>query len=68
MFVSKGSDPATAMLQAKASLIMTMQRDAAIMAYNDVFLMMTCFLAFAAFMMFFVKSNSNPGSMAGGAH
>lgn len=68
MFVSKGSDPATAMLQAKASLSLTMQRDAAIMAYNDVFFMMTCFLGFAAFMMFFVKSNSNPGSIEAGGH
>ena len=36
------------MQQAQASLLGTMQRDAAIMAYNDVFLMMTAFLALAA--------------------
>lgn len=68
MFVSKGSDPATAMLQAKASLSLTMQRDAAIMAYNDVFFMMTCFLGFAALMMFFVKSNSSPRTIEAGGH
>ncbi|MCE7554227.1 DHA2 family efflux MFS transporter permease subunit [Aliivibrio fischeri] len=68
MFVAKGSDPTTAMQQAKASLTLTMQRDAAIMAYNDVFFMMSCFLAFAAVLMFFVKSNGKPDPMAGGAH
>lgn len=68
MFVAKGSDPTTAMQQAKASLTLTMQRDAAIMAYNDVFFMMSCFLAFAAILMFFVKSNGKPDPMAGGAH
>ena len=32
----------------KQAYLGTMQRDAAIMAYNDVFLMMTAFLALAA--------------------
>ncbi|KGY12011.1 DSBA oxidoreductase [Vibrio tubiashii] len=47
-FIQAGSDSATALQQAQASLVATMQRDAAIMAYNDVFLMMTGFLAVAA--------------------
>ena len=47
-FIKAGSDASTAMQQAQATLLSTMQRDAAIMAYNDVFLMMTAFLAFAA--------------------
>ncbi|TKF76785.1 DHA2 family efflux MFS transporter permease subunit [Vibrio kanaloae] len=47
-FIQSGSDAATAMQQAQASLLGTMQRDAAIMAYNDVFLMMTAFLVLAA--------------------
>jgi DHA2 family multidrug resistance protein len=47
-FIQSGSDAATEMQQAQASLLGTMQRDAAIMAYNDVFLMMTAFLALAA--------------------
>ncbi len=55
-FMHAGSDSATAMLQAQASLAATMQRDAAIMAYNDVFLMMTAFLALAAVLMFSSKS------------
>lgn len=50
-FIQQGSDSGTAMLQAQASLMATMQRDAAIMAYNDVFLMMTVFLGFAAVLM-----------------
>ncbi len=67
MFMQKGSDFSTATLQAKASLMMVMQRDAAIMAYNDIFLMMTLFLGLAALMMFFVKTEGN-GSSGGGAH
>ncbi|OAN10999.1 EmrB/QacA family drug resistance transporter [Photobacterium jeanii] len=55
-FVQTGSDSATAMLQAQASLAATMQRDAAIMAYNDVFLMMSAFLAVAALLIFSSKS------------
>ncbi|WP_373455406.1 DHA2 family efflux MFS transporter permease subunit [Vibrio splendidus] len=51
-FIQSGSDAATAMQQAQASLLGTMQRDAAIMAYNDVFLMMTAFLALAAVLIF----------------
>ncbi|KJY83534.1 DSBA oxidoreductase [Vibrio galatheae] len=47
-FIQSGSDAATALQQAQASLVATMQRDAAIMAYNDVFIMMTGFLALAA--------------------
>ncbi|WP_052260892.1 DHA2 family efflux MFS transporter permease subunit [Photobacterium gaetbulicola] len=47
-FIKAGNDAGTAMQQAQATLLSTMQRDAAIMAYNDVFLMMTAFLAFAA--------------------
>ncbi|MDN3684449.1 hypothetical protein QW180_16010 [Vibrio sinaloensis] len=51
-----GSDSATAMHQAQASLLSTMQRDAAIMAYNDVFfLMMTAFLAIAALLIMSMK-------------
>lgn len=49
-FIQAGSDAATAMHQAQASLLGTMQRDAAIMAYNDVFLVMTAFLGLAAVM------------------
>ena len=37
-FMQSGSDPVTAIQQAEAVLLNTMQRDAAIMAYNDVFL------------------------------
>ncbi|MDO6707250.1 DHA2 family efflux MFS transporter permease subunit [Photobacterium sp. 1_MG-2023] len=47
-YLQQGSDPNTAMLKAKASLAQSMQTDAYIMAYNDVFMMMTGFLAFAA--------------------
>ena len=44
------------MMQAEASLLSTMQRDAAIMAYNDVFLMMTAFLALAAVLILNMKN------------
>jgi DHA2 family multidrug resistance protein len=54
-FVQSGSDAATAMQQAQATLVATMQRDAAIMAYNDVFLMMTGFLAVAAVLIMSMK-------------
>ena len=54
-FIQSGSDTATAMHQAQASLLGTMQRDAAIMAYNDVFLMMTAFLALAAVLIFSMR-------------
>jgi DHA2 family multidrug resistance protein len=43
------------MQQAQATLVATMQRDAAIMAYNDVFLMMTGFLAVAAVLIMSMK-------------
>ncbi|GAB3533819.1 DHA2 family efflux MFS transporter permease subunit [Photobacterium alginatilyticum] len=55
-FVQAGSDSGTAMVQAQASLVATMQRDAAIMAYNDAFLMMSAFLALAAVLMLGSKS------------
>ena len=55
-FVQAGSDANTAMVQAQASLVATMQRDAAIMAYNDAFLMMSAFLAMAAVIMLSSKS------------
>lgn len=55
-FVQAGSDSGTAMIQAQASLVATMQRDAAIMAYNDAFLMMSAFLALAAVLMLGSKS------------
>lgn len=47
-YLQQGTDPTTAMLKAKASLAQSMQTDAYIMAYNDVFMMMTGFLVFAA--------------------
>ncbi|WP_162063163.1 DHA2 family efflux MFS transporter permease subunit [Vibrio taketomensis] len=54
-FMQSGSDAATAMQQAQASLLGTMQREAAIMAYNDVFLVMTAFLALAAVLILSMK-------------
>ncbi|GAL04499.1 inner membrane component of tripartite multidrug resistance system [Photobacterium aphoticum] len=54
-FIQAGSDAHTALQQAQASLLATMQRDAAIMAYNDVFLMMTGFLAIAAVLIMSMK-------------
>ncbi|MGD8109059.1 DHA2 family efflux MFS transporter permease subunit [Vibrio sp. TRT 17S01] len=54
-FIQSGSDAATALQQAQASLVGIMQRDAAIMAYNDVFLMMTGFLAVAAMLILSMK-------------
>ncbi|ELR65911.1 Inner membrane component of tripartite multidrug resistance system [Photobacterium marinum] len=55
-FIQSGSDAGTAMMQAQASLMATMQRDAAIMAYNDAFLIMSAFLAVAAFIMLSMKN------------
>ncbi|GEM77102.1 DHA2 family efflux MFS transporter permease subunit [Vibrio sagamiensis] len=55
-FIQSGSDVTTAMQQAQASLLSTMQRDAAIMAYNDVFLMMSVFLAVAAILISCMKN------------
>ncbi len=55
-FIQSGSDSGTAMLQAQASIMGTMQRDAAIMAYNDAFLMMSAFLAVAAVIMLSSKN------------
>ena len=54
-FIQSGSDAATAMQQAQYSLLSTMQRDAAIMAYDDVFLIMTGFLALAALLILMMK-------------
>ncbi|WP_273860108.1 DHA2 family efflux MFS transporter permease subunit [Photobacterium sp. GSS17] len=54
-FVRTGSDGGTALMQAQSALAAAMQRDAAIMAYNDVFLMMTAFLALAAVIIFCMK-------------
>ncbi|UTM59653.1 DHA2 family efflux MFS transporter permease subunit [Photobacterium sp. CCB-ST2H9] len=47
-YLQQGTDSTTAMLKAKTSLAQSMQTDAFIMAYNDIFMMMTGFLAFAA--------------------
>lgn len=47
-FIATGSDATTALHQAQASVLSVMQRDAAIMAYNDAFIVMTGFLALAA--------------------
>ncbi|MCG7488208.1 DHA2 family efflux MFS transporter permease subunit [Vibrio sp. Of14-4] len=54
-FVQSGSDAVTAIQQAEAVLLNTMQRDAAIMAYNDVFLIMSIFLAIAAVLILSMK-------------
>lgn len=54
-FMQSGSDVSTALHQAQSSLLGTMQRDAAIMAYNDIFLIMTLFLGFAALLMLNMK-------------
>ncbi|RSD31658.1 DHA2 family efflux MFS transporter permease subunit [Vibrio pectenicida] len=54
-FIQSGSDTVTSLQQAEAVLLNTMQRDAAIMAYNDVFLMMSVFLALAAVLIFCIK-------------
>jgi len=54
-FISSGSSPSTALMQAQASITATMQREAAIMAYNDVFLTMTAFLAIAALLILSMK-------------
>jgi len=54
-FIQSGSDAATAMQQAQYSLLNTMQRDAAIMAYGDVFLIMTGFLALAALLILMMR-------------
>ena len=55
LFMQTGSDAVTAMSQAQASIATTMQRDAAIMAYNDIFVLMTAFLAIAAVLMLTMK-------------
>lgn len=47
-FIQSGSDVVTSIQQAESVLLNTMQRDAAIMAYNDIFLIMSAFLAIAA--------------------
>ena len=54
-FMQSGSDAVTAIQQAEAVLLNTMQRDAAIMAYNDVFLIMSIFLAIAAVLILSMK-------------
>ncbi|MHC6528371.1 DHA2 family efflux MFS transporter permease subunit [Vibrio proteolyticus] len=54
-FIQSGSDSATALMQAQSTLTMTMQREAAIMAYNDVFLIMSGFLALAAVLILSMK-------------
>ncbi|RLV61331.1 DHA2 family efflux MFS transporter permease subunit [Parashewanella curva] len=58
-FLHSGFDSSTAMTQAKASLFQTMHRDAAIMAYNDVFFIMSAFLIFASVLMLLTKSESS---------
>jgi len=50
-FMQSGSDAVTAMQQAQYSILSAMQRDAAIMAYDDIFLIMTAFLALAALLL-----------------
>jgi DHA2 family multidrug resistance protein len=56
LFMQAGSDAVTAIHQAQASMVVAMQRDAAIMAYNDIFLMMSCFLALAAVLILNMKN------------
>ena len=56
MFIHTGSSVSTAMQQAQSSLLSTMQQQAAIMAYNDVFFMMTAALAIAAGLMLIMKN------------
>jgi len=51
LFMQAGSDFSTAMSQALASIGTVMQRDASIMAYNNIFVLMTCFLALAGILM-----------------
>lgn len=55
MIMQSGSDLNMATLQAKLSLLNMMQRDATIMAYNDVFFILMVFLGIAAFLMLFVE-------------
>ena len=54
-FMQMGSDTVTSIQQAETVLLNTMQRDAAIMAYNDVFLIMSIFLAIAAALILSMK-------------
>ena len=54
-FMQSGSDAVTSIQQAETVLLNTMQRDAAIMAYNDVFLIMSIFLAIAAVLILSMK-------------
>ena len=56
IFIHTGSSASTAMQQAQSSLLSTMQQQAAIMAYNDVFFMMTAALAIAAGLMLTMKN------------
>lgn len=55
-FMHAGSPASTASLQAKADLLNTMQANAAIMAYNDVFFIMFSLLTFAAVLILCMKN------------
>lgn len=56
-FIGSGSDPVTANLQANSMLMSTMYQNGRIMAYNDIFVVMTAFLSLAAVMLLVRKEN-----------
>ncbi|MCS3461612.1 DHA2 family efflux MFS transporter permease subunit [Aeromonas sp. BIGb0445] len=61
---AQGSDPAIAYQQAQARLAGTIERDAAIMAYNKVFYVMGIFLLIASALVLFLKSPAPRASNA----